>query len=136
MDFFELVNVAQSVAARIDVQWGFFLTIHMALLGGIIYVDRPLSVVEKTVAIIIYLVFATLNFRMIRLQQLLLEKAYADIVALKDSACCAASNLMDFYVAEVNGGFADRVYTVTAGLHALAVAVVLLSIVADRAKRR
>lgn len=136
MDFFDLINVAQSVAARIDVQWGFFLTIHMALLGGIIYVDRPLSLVEKSVATIIYLVFATFNFRLIRQQQRLLESAYADIVGLKDDACCAASNLMNFYVSEVEGGFAERIQAITVSVHLLAVAVVLLSIVADRAKRR
>lgn len=134
MTFYELIDVAQSVAARIDVQWGFFLTMHMALLGGIIYVDRPLSTTEKSLAIFLYSVFAVMSFRMLRLQQSLLEKAYADIVALRNDACCTDSNLMDFYVAEVNAVFGERIFYVAIGLHLLAFVVVVLSIITDRAR--
>lgn len=135
MSLYDLIGVAQSVGARIDVQWGFFLTIHMALLGGIIYVDRPLSRIEKSIAIVIYLVFAVFNYRVMRLQHALLEAAYTDIVALRDDACCIDSSLMDFYVAEIESGFPERLFWVTGGLHLLAIAVVLVSIIADRAKR-
>lgn len=131
---YELIDIAQSVAARIDVQWGFFLTIHMALLGGIIYVDRPLSPTEKTFAVALYSIFAVMNFRVLRLQQTLLESAFDDIVALKDEACCADSQLFDFYVAEVASGFGSRISTVALALHLIAFAVVVLSVLTDRAR--
>jgi hypothetical protein len=132
---YELIDIAQSIAARIDVQWGFFLTIHMALLGGIIYVDRPLSPTEKTIAIALYSVFAVMNFRVLRLQQTLLETAYQDLVALKDDACCMHSELIGFYVKLVNWGFGERIGYIAVGLHVLAFAVVVLSIVTDKARR-
>ena len=134
MTFYELIDVAQSVAARIDVQWGFFLTFHLALLGGIVYVDRPLSKMKKGVAVVLYSVFAIMSFRLLRLQQSLLEKAYTDIVALQGDGCCAGSQLMEFYVAEVNAGFGARIVYVAVGLHLLAFIVVLVSIISDQSR--
>jgi hypothetical protein len=134
MSTYELIDIAQSVASRIDVQWGFFLTIHLALLGGIIYVDRPLSTTEKTFAVTLYSIFAVMNFRILRLQQSLLEAAYRDIVTRKDDPCCAGSELIDFYVSEVSSGFGDRITYIAIGLHLIAFAVVVLSILTDRAR--
>ncbi len=133
---YELIDIANSVATRIDVQWGFFLSIHMALLGGIVYVDRPLSATEKTFAVALYSIFAVMNFRVLRLQQSLLESAFQDIVALKNDACCVNSELIDFYVAEVSSGFGTRIATVAIGLHVIAFVVVVLSIVTDSARNR
>lgn len=136
MTLYELIDTAQSIAARIDVQWGFFLTIHMALLGSIIYIDRPLSRTEKIFALALYSIFAAMNFRVLRMQQSLLESAVLDIVALKDEACCADSNLMAYYVREVASGFGDRIAVVALGLHLIAFAVVVLSILTDKARTR
>ncbi|MCB1569819.1 MAG: hypothetical protein R3F08_14735 [Dokdonella sp.] len=135
MSWYELVSVAQTISERIDVQWGFFLTVHMALLGGIIYVDRPLSRVEKTAAVFVYAVFATMSFRLLTLQQTLLERVYKDIVALRDDACCVGSHLMGFYVGEVESDFGRRIYIIAAALHALAFLLVVSSIISDRARR-
>ena len=132
MTFYQLIDIGQSVAARIDVQWGFFLTFHLALLGGIVYVDRPLSRLEKSVALFLYSVFATMSFRILRLQQTLLEQAYNDIVALQNDTCCMGSHLMEFYVAEVNTGFGSRIFLVAAGLHLIAFAIVVVSIISDK----
>ena len=133
---YELIDIANSVAARIDVQWGFFLTIHMALLGGIIYVDRPLSPIEKTFALALYSIFAVMNFRVLRMQQTLLENAYQDIVALKNEGCCAGSQLLDFYSAEIASGFGHRISMVAIGLHLIAFVVVALSVLTDQARVR
>jgi hypothetical protein len=38
MSLHGLIAISQGVSDRIDVQWGSFITIHMALFGGIIYV--------------------------------------------------------------------------------------------------
>ena len=133
---YELIDIAQSVGARIDVQWGFFLTIHLALLGGIIYVDRPLSATEKTFAVALYSIFAVMNYRVLRFQQSLLDMAFQDIAALKDDVCCTNRQLIDFYVNEVNSGFENRISTVAISLHVIAFVVVVLSILTDRARKR
>ena len=61
MNAYELLELANNVNNRIDVQLGLFITIHLALFGGIIYVDRPLRTVEKLFGILIYTGFAILN---------------------------------------------------------------------------
>ena len=53
MTFYELVNVAQAIASRIDVQWGFFITIHMALLGGALFLGNAVPKPGKIVAAIL-----------------------------------------------------------------------------------
>ena len=65
MSLFELIELSQNIGFRIDAQWEFFLTVHMALFGGIIYVDRPLRKTEKLVAVALYSGFAVVNFLML-----------------------------------------------------------------------
>jgi hypothetical protein len=38
MTAYELFDIALGISNRIDVQWGLFITIHLAIFGGIIYV--------------------------------------------------------------------------------------------------
>ncbi len=44
---YELLDLALSLSNRIDTHWALFISVHLALIGGIIYVDRPLSKREK-----------------------------------------------------------------------------------------
>ena len=50
----ELFDLSISIGNRLDIQWGLFITVHMAIFGGIIYVDRPLTRLEKVGALFIY----------------------------------------------------------------------------------
>jgi len=61
MSAYESLDLYFSIANRIDLQWGLFITVHLALFGGIIYVDRPLRTLEKVGAILLYTGFATVN---------------------------------------------------------------------------
>ena len=44
---YELLDLALSLSNRIDTHWTLFISVHLALIGGIIYVDRPLAKNEK-----------------------------------------------------------------------------------------
>jgi hypothetical protein len=63
MTAYELIDLAVGIGNRIDVQLGIFITVHLAIFGGIIYVDRPLTRTEKVASLFIYSLFAYLNYR-------------------------------------------------------------------------
>ena len=132
MNFYELVDVSQSIASRMDVQWGFFVSIHLALLGGVFFIDRPVPVHGKVAATAVYAVFATFNFRALRAQHRILERTYQDIVGLQDSDCCQGSELMAFYVNEVAANFGLRMMAVTWLMHLVAFGIFVLSVFAIR----
>lgn len=130
---YELLDIALSVGNRIDMQWGLFITVHLAIFGGIIYVDRPLWSLEKVGALLIYFPFAVLNFRITRLQMDLLQTAYRDIAKMADDNCCVSSELVAniaSHVASDRFGFAD---SIVIGGHVLVAFLVVMSIVFDRA---
>lgn len=81
----ELVELALDIGNRVDVQWGLFVTVHLAALGAMAYVDEPLHPIEKVVALVIYFGFAGINFAQMHAQLALLHAAYTDIAALAPS---------------------------------------------------
>lgn len=85
MNAAELVEIALDIGNRVDVQWGLFVTVHLAALGAMAYVDEPLHRVEKVIALVIYFGFASVNFAQMNAQLALLDAAYADIANLASS---------------------------------------------------
>ena len=63
---YELFDLMVSIANRLDIQWGLFITVHVAIFGGIIYVDRPLTRSEKVGALMVYTGFAVINYLITR----------------------------------------------------------------------
>lgn len=134
MNFYEMVDVALSIGNRMDAQWGFFISIHLALLGGVFFVDKPVSLRGKLVTMSVYVLFAVFNFRALRLQQRLLDQTYTDIVKLGNSPCCQDSALMAFYVNEVADSFATRMMTVASLLHLAAFGIFAFSVYSIRSQ--
>lgn len=131
MTLYELVDLALGIGNRIDVQIGLFITVHLALFGGIIYVDRPLRPAEKVVGLIVYSLFAFYNYRLMLHQMVLMKNVYAEINALVDLPCCKSSPLAKTF-AEIyqKGTFRYR----EAGLliaHLITFAVVFVSVLLD-----
>lgn len=89
MSPYELLDISLAIGNRIDVQWGLFITVHLAIFGGIIYVDRPLRLAEKTGALVMYYAFSVLNFRVLQVQLGLLHGAHTDIARFAGDPCCA-----------------------------------------------
>ena len=130
---YELFDIGLSVGNRVDVQWGLFITVHLALLGGVIYVDRPLRLPEKAGAMVIYTSFAFLNYRVLRVQMDLLQTTFRQIAALKGDECCLESLLVEYVAADVaSGRFALAVETLIGG-HILMAVVVTTAIIFDKA---
>jgi hypothetical protein len=91
MTLYQLFDLSLSLSNRIDTHWALFISVHLALVGGIIYVDRPLFVKEKAVAIIVYSGFALLNYFLMRNQTYFLETLYQQIATMKDDPCCVGN---------------------------------------------
>lgn len=100
---YELFDLAISTANRADVQWGLFITIHMAILGGIIYMDRPLTRPEKATLLVIYVGFAVINYLMTRTQLTFIHEANQEIAAFATDPCCADNQLVMRIVEQVEG---------------------------------
>ena len=88
MTLYQLLDLSLSLSNRIDTHWALFISVHLALVGGIIYVDRPLLAKEKIVAILVYSGFALLNYLLMRNQTYFLGSIYQQIASIKDQACC------------------------------------------------
>lgn len=132
MTAYELFDVALSVGNRVDVQWGLFITVHLAIFGGIIYVDRPLRLPEKVGAMAIYAAFAVLNFRVMRVQMDLLQRAYREIADRVADDCCVGNRLVEYVAADVASGRFSLTDAVLVGGHLLMAVLVTVSIVFDK----
>ena len=62
MQAFELADLAINTQARLDTNWLLFLTINSTIIAAIILIERTFSVLEKSVAIFIYLVVIALSY--------------------------------------------------------------------------
>lgn len=128
MSLFELIDLSQSIGFRIDAQWGFFLTVHMALFGGIIYVDRPLKKAEKSVAIVLYSGFALINYLMLANQLELVQIISHQIYELLQGG---ESPLMEFYAKRSNAEWFDKASNYSVMVHGLMLVVVVLTVIFD-----
>ncbi len=129
---YELFDVMVSIANRLDIQWGLFITVHMAIFGGIIYVDRPLTRSEKVGALIIYTGFAVINYLITRNLMEFFHAANQDIARYATDACCRDNLLVKQVVARLEGpGY--RISQNVLLLSHLAMAVlVTLSVIFDK----
>lgn len=133
MSIYELIELTQSLNNRIDIQWGLFITVHMALFGGIIYIDRPLRIIEKIPALLIYSGFAFVNYRIMLTQFTSLENIYLDIANLAEAGCCENSNIVAQMLAHLNDGHFGASFTVLYWMHLVMFFLVVLSIIFDKA---
>ncbi len=129
---YELFDLSISIGNRLDIQWGLFITVHMAIFGGIIYVDRPLTRSEKVGALFIYTGFAVINYLVTRNLFEFFHSANQDIARYATDACCRDNLLVKQVVARVEGpGY--RISQNVLLLSHLAMAVlVYLSVIFDK----
>jgi len=98
MSPYELLDLSLSLSSRIDAHWALFITVHLALIGGIIYVDRPLLKNEKIAAMLIYSGFAVINYLMMMNQTRFLGTIYHQLFDMKDQVCCTNNYVIDYIV--------------------------------------
>lgn len=129
---YELVDLALSAGARIDVQLSVFITVHLAIFGGIIYVDRPLRNNEKIASMLIYAVFAFLNYRIMQNQLDLSQSIYLQIAAMAIDPCCQTNQVMTYMAQQLDSGQFESRYILLVGGHLVMFIMVGLSILFDR----
>mgnify|MGYP000158448097 CR=1 FL=1 len=129
---YELLDLALSLSNRIDTHWTLFISVHLALIGGIIYVDRPLAKNEKFAAIIIYSGFALVNYFMMKNQVLFLASIYQQIFQMKEQACCIDNSVIEYVVGLHEWDSAARILTSIMVTHIIMYVILMLSIFYDR----
>lgn len=134
MDIYQLLDLTISISNRIDTHWTLFITVHLALIGGIIYVDRPLKTSEKSVAILVYTGFALINYFMMLNQVNFLNSLYTDIIALNEQTCCSQLSTMQYIVKLRDAGGMQTTIWSMVGIHLLMFVLVILSILNDKSR--
>lgn len=112
---------------------GIFITVHLAIFGGIIYVDRPLRNAEKIASLIIYTAFAIFNYRIMKTQMVMMQKIYIEIDQIANQPCCTANEVLAFMSAELASGRFEWALWFLGATHVVMYTLVVLSIVFDRA---
>ena len=135
MTVYELIDLAVSVNGRLDLQLSLFVTIHLALFGGIIYVDRPLIRSEKVGVLAIYTVFAALSFAMMLHQSSLVAALYEDIARMASDACCVNLRSVEAISSEVRTGRGAITAAVIIAVHICFYLAVMTAVVFDRAAK-
>ncbi len=128
---YEMLDLALSLSNRIDTHWTLFISVHLALIGGIIYIDRPLYKKEKLAAAIIYTGFAIINFYMMRNQAQFLESIYQQVFNIRDLACCNGNVVIDHVVKLHEMGKAGLTMWSIFVTHIAMYIILLLSIIYD-----
>ena len=136
MSVYELLDLATAIQSRIDVQLSLFVTIHLAMFGGIIYVDRPLMGTEKMAAIVIYCIFATLSYLMMQNQAQLTHALFSDIAELATEPCCSNITAVKMIANEIHGGRSAYTRYGIMALHIFFFIAVILAIVFDGARQK
>lgn len=129
---YELFDLSISIGNRLDIQWGLFITVHMAIFGAIIYVDRPLTRSEKVGALFIYTGFAVINYLVTANLFGYFHSANQDIARYATDACCLENSLVKQVVARVEGpGYGVFKYVLLLSHLAMAV-LVMVSVIFDK----
>ena len=125
----EIVDLVLSVSTKQDALWAIFFSVHMAIFGGIIYVDRPLKRTEKLFAIIAYLVFALMNFAALRAGQRMLSALRADLMTLAATQETPSQTASLFEESNRLLAFQEPI---TVSIHVVAALLVIGAILFDR----
>lgn len=132
MTLYELFDLATSTANRADIQWGLFITIHMAIFGGIIYVDRPLKRAEKAALLTVYFGFAAINFLMTRSQFHFVHLVNQEIARFAADPCCVDSLLVEEVAKRIEGPFFVFGMNILWFSHLAMALLVVLAVVFDK----
>lgn len=133
MSLYELLDLSISIGTRIDVQLSIFITVHLAIFSGIIYVDRPLRYKEKIGGLFIYSIFAFLNYRIMQHQLDLAESLLSEISRLSDNPCCADNPTVKYLANRYHSGIHNMRELFLVIGHVVFYTIVMLSLLFDKA---
>lgn len=133
MTLYELLDLNISTGGRIDVQISIFITVHLAIFGGIIYVDRPLHRNEKVSSLIIYTIFAFLNYTIMKNQLDISFSLVSEIAKLENNPCCVDNTTGKYIADRFNAGSYIMKEVLLIVGHLAFYIMVFLSVIFDRA---
>lgn len=133
---YEVISSLTLFAYRIDIQWGLFITVHLAVFGGIIYVDRPLQKKEKVASLLVYSGFTAINYMGMSTQIGVLDSIYQELIKLSSDACCVTNNIIQKLAEDGRQRSLGLIKTILIGVHCLMFVLVALSIIFDQALSR
>ena len=132
MTVYEAIQLLNAFENRLDVQWGVFITVHLALFGGIIYIDRPLKRAEKVAALVIYAGFALINYLVSMDLAASILAAQTEVANYTAHECCADNQIVAVIGAKLEGPGTNIAQIVLLGSHVIMFLLVLLSVFFDR----
>lgn len=132
MTEYQIVDLYLNLSTKQDALWALFFSVHMAIFGGIIYVDRPLKRTEKIFAVVAYLIFAMMNIVALRAGQRLMSALRADLKRNADSLEAPTETALLF---EASNRFILYQESITVSIHVVAALLVIGAIVYDRARQ-
>ena len=131
MTAYELMSVSMEATARLDMSWALFLSVHAAIFGGIVYIDRPLRLAEKIVLIPAYFAIAGYNYYLTRTSQKLLGGLYQDISELKASQNLVL-NVVEYFEQMSLSAWSVAGETSVIAIHAIAMTLVIAAVILDK----
>lgn len=127
MTLYESLMVVMEIGSKIDVQWGLFVTVHLAIFGALLYVDRPLHRTERAIAVVTYAGFAVINFTIMFDQMAMFQSALADVAKFADDPSYIGSELIRHVDAFVDDGTGHPILFMTIA-HAAMLILVTVSL--------
>jgi hypothetical protein len=98
MSLYEYLDILAQGYERIDFLWNIFIAVHLAIIGGIILINRRIGLTERSIATIGYLSFLAVNYNSVKdgyeYQALLLN----EIAKLGGTPGRSGSDLMAYFV--------------------------------------
>lgn len=131
MTAYQLLDLALSLSNRIDTNWTLFISVHLALIGGIIYVDRPLIRNEKIAAVFIYTGFAVINYFMMKGQAEFLHSIYQQVYEMKDLPCCVGNRAVEHVAELYESGVASGAISSISITHLIMYVLLVITILHD-----
>ena len=80
MQAYELADLAINTQVRLDTSWALFLSINSSIIGGVVFIERKFSLLEKAAVALIYSVLILLNYTVTHNSFLMLKSVYADLI--------------------------------------------------------
>jgi hypothetical protein len=110
MTLYETLDAINALRSLIFNIWNMFVAVHIAIVGGLLFVNRPISLAERVVAFLAYLGFVFMNGRAQLANYGLLEVLADQARALETQCITAACVHMAIPVLQSKNVFIGLIY--------------------------
>ncbi len=97
ISLYELLHIAASQSMKIDSLWNIFIGVHIIILGGLVYINRHITIAEKLIAWLLYVLFLVMNFTAIHTSYVYMAAILADLQTLYGEEALQMTDYMTSY---------------------------------------